>query len=139
MLLIGEHGDYPYNAKGQKKYPRYEMFQKIVGVFGDSKKTVPVFNDKHLYYDRRKAFEMVATAKKMGFPMLAGSSLPVTWRRPELELPLGVKIKDALVVSPANSKSWEFTLWKRCSAWSSGAPRASKGSRASSAVRTIPG
>ena len=99
VLLIGEHGDYPYNAKGQKLYPRYDFFQKIVDVFRDSKKTVPVFNDKHLSFDRTKGFEMVATAKKMGFPLMAGSSLPVTWRRPELELPLGVKIKEALVVS----------------------------------------
>jgi hypothetical protein len=42
---------------------------------------------------------MVATAKKLGFPMMAGSSLPVTWRRPEVELPLGVKIKEAIQVS----------------------------------------
>lgn len=42
---------------------------------------------------------MVETAKAMKFPMLAGSSLPVTWRRPELELPLGVKIQEALVAS----------------------------------------
>jgi hypothetical protein len=98
VLLIGEHGNYPYNAKGQKLYPRYEMFQKIVEVFRDSKKTVPVFIDKHLSYDRTKAFQMVETAKKMGFPLLAGSSLPVTWRRPELELPLGSKITDALLV-----------------------------------------
>ena len=98
-LLIGEHGDYPYNAKGQKLYPRYEMFQKIVKVFQESNKVVPVFNDKHLSFDRKKAAEMVATSQKMKFPMLAGSSLPVTWRRPELELPLGVKIQEALVVS----------------------------------------
>ncbi len=98
VLLIGEHGNYRYNEKGQKLYPRYEMFEKIVEVFRDSKKTVPVFNDKHLSYDRAKAFQMVETAKKMGFPLLAGSSLPVTWRRPELELPLGSKITDALLV-----------------------------------------
>ena len=99
VLLIGEHGDYPYNAKGQKQYPRFEMFQQIVEVFRDSNKTAPVFNDKHLCFDRRKAFEMASTAKKMSFPLMAGSSLPVTWRRPELELPLGVKIKEAMVVS----------------------------------------
>src|SRR5262249_31006622 len=96
VILIGEHGDYPYHAKGQKRYPRYEMFQKIVEVSRDSKKSVPVFNDKHLSYDRKKAAEMVETSKKLGFPLMAGSSLPVTWRRPELELPLGVKIKEAL-------------------------------------------
>jgi hypothetical protein len=99
VLLIGEHGDYPYNPKGQKLYPRYELFQKVVEVFRTSGRTVPVFNDKHLSYDRKHGFEMVATAKKMGFPMMAGSSLPVTWRRPEVELPLGVKLKEALVVS----------------------------------------
>jgi hypothetical protein len=99
VLLIGEHGDYPYNEKGQKLYPRYELFKKITDVFHDSGRSVPVFNDKHLSYDRKHGFEMVAAAKKLGFPMMAGSSLPVTWRRPELELPLGVKIKEALSVS----------------------------------------
>ena len=99
VLLIGEHGDYPYNAKGQKLYPRHEFFKKIVAVFEKSGRSVPVFCDKHLSYDRAKAADMVATAKKLGFQLMAGSSLPVTWRRPELELPLGVKLKDALLVS----------------------------------------
>src|SRR5205823_3119397 len=99
VLLIAEHGDYPYNAKGQKLYPRQEYFQKIVEVFRRSGRPVPVFCDKHLSYDRTKAREMVETARRMGFPLMAGSSLPVTWRRPELELPLGVKITEALVAS----------------------------------------
>ncbi|WP_020472573.1 hypothetical protein [Zavarzinella formosa] len=100
VLLIAEHGNYPYNPKGQKLYPRYELFQQVVKVFADSGRVVPVFNDKHLSYDRKKGFEMVATAKKMGFPLLAGSSLPVTWRRPEIEIPLGKKINEAMVVGP---------------------------------------
>ena len=99
VLLVAEHGDYPYNPKGQKLYPRFEFFQKTMDVFRTSGRTVPVFNDKHLSYDRAKGFEMVAMARKLGFPMMAGSSLPVTWRRPELELPLGVKLKEAMVVS----------------------------------------
>jgi hypothetical protein len=99
VLLIGEHGDYKYNEKAQKLYPRYEFFQKIAGVFQKSGKTVPVFCDKHLSYEHKKAVEMVATSKKMGFPLMAGSSLPVTWRRPELEFKLGTKITEALVAS----------------------------------------
>jgi hypothetical protein len=99
VLLIGEHGDYPYNDKGQKLYPRYELFRKIVEVFRASGRGVPVFSDKHLSYDRKQAREMVETARKLGFPLFAGSSLPVTWRRPELELPLGAEIKEALVAS----------------------------------------
>jgi hypothetical protein len=99
VLLIAEHGEYPYNAKGQKLYPRYEFFSKVADVFRRSGQTVPVFCDKHLSYDRKKAKEMVATAKDLGFPLMAGSSLPVTWRRPEIELPLGTKVKEAVVAS----------------------------------------
>jgi hypothetical protein len=99
VLLICEHGDYPYNAKAQKLYPRFDYFQKIVGVFEKSGKTVPVFCDKHLSYDRNKAASMLATAKAMKFPLMAGSSLPVTWRRPELEFKLETKITEALVAS----------------------------------------
>jgi hypothetical protein len=99
VLLIGEHGDYPYNDKGQKLYPRFEMFQQIVEVFRRTGKSVPVFCDKHLSTDRRRAREMVETARKLGFPLMAGSSLPITWRRPELELPRGVAIREALVAS----------------------------------------
>jgi len=99
VLLIGEHGDYPYNDKGQKLYPRFELFQRIVEVFRKTGRSVPVFNDKHLYYDRRRAREMVDTARKLGFGLMAGSSLPITWRRPELELPLNCRIREALVAS----------------------------------------
>jgi hypothetical protein len=99
VLLIGEHGDYPYNAKGQKLYPRYELFQKITAVFRQAGRGVPVFCDKHLSYDRSHGREMVQTARQLGFPLMAGSSLPITWRRPELELPLGTAIDEALVAS----------------------------------------
>jgi hypothetical protein len=99
VLLIGEHGDYPYNDRGQRLYPRFELFQRIVEVFRQSQRSVPVFCDKHLSYDRRQARNMVDTARQVGFPLMAGSSLPVTWRRPELELPVGVQIREALVAS----------------------------------------
>jgi hypothetical protein len=99
VLLICEHGDYPYNAKGQKLYPRHAYFDEIAKVFEKSGRSVPVFCDKHLSYDRSKAATMVATAAQMKIPLMAGSSLPVTWRRPELELPLGSRIQEALLAS----------------------------------------
>lgn len=98
VLLICEHGDYPVNEFGQILYPRYELFQQIVGVFRRSGRAVPVFVDKHLSYDHRKAAEMMATARELDFGLMAGSSLPVTWRRPELEPPLETPFTEGLLL-----------------------------------------
>jgi hypothetical protein len=108
VLIIGEHGNYPHNKKGQILYPRYEFFKECVGVFERSGRAVPVYNDKHLSYSFAKAKEMVADSKRLGFPMLAGSSLPVTWRLPELELPLECEIEDALMVGVGSSDPMDY-------------------------------
>ena len=55
---------------------------QIVNVFEDSGRSVPVFNDKHLSWNWDWAKEMYDTSRSMGFPLMAGSSLPVTWRTP---------------------------------------------------------
>jgi hypothetical protein len=108
VLIIGEHGNYPRNEKGQILYPRYDLFKQCVAVFERSGRAVPVYNDKHLSYSFTKAKEMVADSKRLGFPMLAGSSLPVTWRLPELELPLDCQIDDALIVGVGGSDPMDF-------------------------------
>jgi hypothetical protein len=99
VLLIGEHGNYRRNEKGQILYPRYEMMEEIVRVFRKTGQAVPVFNDKHLSYVWTRAKKMYDWAAELKFPLMAGSSLPVTWRRPELELPLATPVEDALVAA----------------------------------------
>ncbi|AGA26427.1 hypothetical protein [Singulisphaera acidiphila] len=96
VLLIGEHGKYPANEKGQQLYPRYEYFQQVVDVYRKSGKTAPLFNDKHLSWSWDHAKEMVETAKTMGFGLMAGSSLPVTWRQPSADLPRGAEVEEAV-------------------------------------------
>jgi len=108
VLIIGEHGDYPKNDLGQVLYPRYEFFKECVDVFTKDGRSVPVYNDKHLSYSFDKAKWMVDQSKKLGFPMLAGSSLPVTWRLPDLELPLGCEIEDALMVGVGGSDPMDY-------------------------------
>jgi hypothetical protein len=108
VLIIGEHGDYPHNEKGQILYPRYEFFQQVADVFEADGAAMPVFNDKHLSYSFAKAKAMVDTSKRLGFPMLAGSSLPVTWRLPPVELPLGCVVEDALMVGVGGSDPMDF-------------------------------
>ena len=87
VLSIGEHGTYPTNAKAQMEYPRKRFFDEIVAEFRRSGATAPVFNDKHLSYRADWAHEMVATAREMGFGLMAASSVPLAERRPPLELP----------------------------------------------------
>jgi hypothetical protein len=99
VLLIGEHGNYPRNDKGQILYPRLELFEQIAEVFRRTGKSVPVFNDKHLSYTFAKANRMVARSHELKFPLMAGSSLPVTWRRPELEPALETPFEEALVAT----------------------------------------
>lgn len=108
VLVIGEHGDYPRNKKGQILYPRFEFFRQVVEVFEQDGRSAPVFNDKHLSYSFEKALGMVADSKRLGFAFLAGSSLPVTWRLPALELPLGCEIAEALMIGYGPSDPYDF-------------------------------
>jgi hypothetical protein len=108
VVLVGEHGHYPKNEEGQTKYPRYEFFQQIVEVFRASNRSVPVFSDKHLSWNWAWAEEMYRTSRSLGFPLMAGSSLPVTWRIPSVEMPLGAPIREALCVGYGGVDSYDF-------------------------------
>jgi hypothetical protein len=108
ILLIGEHGKYPKNEKGQTLYPRYEFFQEIVRVFRVSERTCPVFNDKHLSWSWERAADMVQTARDLDFPLLAGSSLPVTWRIPAVDLPYGAEVEEAVGVCYGGVDSYDY-------------------------------
>jgi len=108
VLLIGEHGQYPRNDKGQVLYPRFELFEQCVKVFEQDGRAVPVYNDKHLSYSFEKASAMVEASRRLKFPMLAGSSIPVTWRLPSIDLPMGCEIEDAVMVGVGGSDAMDF-------------------------------
>jgi hypothetical protein len=108
VLSIAEQGRYPRNAKGQRLYPRYEFFKQIVEVFRRSGRSVPIFNDKHLSWNWEWAKEMVETARTMGFPLMAGSSLPVTWRLPAVDVPLGAPVSEVVCVGYGGLDSYDF-------------------------------
>jgi hypothetical protein len=99
VLIIAEHGNYPRNEKGQILYPRAELFDQVTDAFRAAGRSVPVFCAKHLTYAWEKAVRMVAVADELAFPLLAGSTLPTTWRRPELELPRDAAVEEALVAA----------------------------------------
>jgi len=108
VVIIAEHGNYPTNEKGQRLYPRYEWFKQVVQVFEASGRAVPVFNDKHLSTTWERCAEMVADAKRLGFPFLAGSSLPVTWRLPSIDTPYDAPLSESVCVGYGGVDSYDF-------------------------------
>jgi hypothetical protein len=108
VLVIGEHGKYPRNEFNQIQYPRYDYFKKIVEVFEKDAHTCGMFSDKHLSWKFEWAKEMVDTAHKMKFPFLAGSSLPVTWRMPAIDMPYGAEVEEVLCVAFGGLDVYDF-------------------------------
>jgi hypothetical protein len=108
VVIIAEHGEYPVNSKGQKRYPRYDWFKQVVKVFEGSGRSVPVFNDKHLSTDWKECVEMVEDSRRLGFPFLAGSSLPVTWRHPSIDMPVDTPLKESVCACYGGVDSYDF-------------------------------
>ncbi|MCA8997208.1 MAG: hypothetical protein KDA80_09480 [Planctomycetaceae bacterium] len=108
VLLIGEHGTYPKSPLGQVMYPRKEFFDQIVAVMDQSQRYVPVFNDKHLSWRWDWAKEMYDTAQDRGFALMAGSSVPLAQRIPDLEFPNGAEVSGAVSIHGGPIESYDF-------------------------------
>jgi len=108
VLLVAEHGKYPKSETGQTVYPKRRLFGEIVKVFRKSNRVVPVFCDKHLADNWKDAKWIYDTAKDMHIPMMAGSSLPVLWRYPPVDVKRGVKLKEMVAVSYHTLDSYGF-------------------------------
>ncbi len=108
VVIIAEHGNYPKNEMGQTRYPRYAFFKEVVKVFEASGRSVPVFNDKHLSTVWSECVEMVADSRRLGFPFQAGSSLPVTRRMPDIDIPVGTPLEESVCVAYGGKDSYDI-------------------------------
>jgi hypothetical protein len=111
VLAIAEQGgDYPYsiNDMGQILLPTYDWFQQCVHVFEAENHAVPYFNHKQLSFSFPEAQNMIETAERLKFPLLAGSSMPVTWRLPNVDIPLGAPVQEAVMVGVGRFDGMDF-------------------------------
>jgi len=108
VVIIGEHGTYPVNARGQQLYPRRELFDQVVGVFRQSGRVVPVFNDKHLSWNWAWAKYMWRTVQEMRIPFMAGSSLPYSKYEPLVPLPRGKRLDHVIAIGYGGLESYGF-------------------------------
>jgi hypothetical protein len=96
VISIGEHGNYPSNDKGQVLYPRRRFFEGITDTFRKYGKVVPVFSDKHIGPVWSDAKWIYDRAQQMQVPFMAGSSMTVGARTPEITIPMGCDIETAV-------------------------------------------
>src|SRR6476646_11355116 len=76
VVIVGEHGDYPTDLKGHWLLPRWWIYQQVIKVFEKGRRSVPVFNDKHLSYNWDDAKWMFDKSRELNFPLTGGSSIP---------------------------------------------------------------
>jgi hypothetical protein len=108
VLLIGEHGTYPLSPTEQVQYPKRRFFSEVLEIFDESGRVVPVFNDKHLADNWSDAKWMYDQARKRRIPLMAGSSVPLTWRRPAIALQPGTELDRVVAISCGPLEGYGF-------------------------------
>lgn len=108
VLLVAEHGTYEKSPTGNTQYPKRRMFEEIVKVFEQSGRVVPVYVDKHLADNWEDAKWIYDTAQRLKIPLMAGSSLPVAWRRPAADIDQKARLEEIVAVSYHTLDSYGF-------------------------------
>ncbi|SKB30134.1 hypothetical protein [Daejeonella lutea] len=108
VVIVGEHGNYATDLKGHWLLPRWWIYQQVVSVFERSKRSVPVFNDKHLSYNWDEAKWMFDKSRELNFPLTGGSSIPTYFRTPDIDLEINTPIKNSVVVGEAHDEGAIF-------------------------------
>ena len=108
VVIVAEHGNYPTDLKGHWLLPRWWIYQQVIKVFEDSKRSVPIFNDKHLSYNWDDAKWMYDKSRELNFPLTGGSSIPVYYRTPEIEIDIDTPIKHSIVLGGAGDEGAIF-------------------------------
>jgi hypothetical protein len=99
VAVIGEHGAYRRTPRGNIMYPRKRYFDEITRAFEAEGRVKPLLNDKYLAYEWSDAKAMFDRVRAMRIPFACGSTVPLSWQRPALDLPASPKFDELLSVS----------------------------------------
>jgi hypothetical protein len=99
IAIIGEHGNYPRTARGNFMYPRFRYFNEVAEVMRQDARIIPMYQDKYFAYDWPDARRTYDTVRAMRIPFQCGSTVPLSWQRPPLEIPHGTRFTELLTTS----------------------------------------
>lgn len=108
VFFIAEHGDYPQSDTGQFMYPKREWFGRLVKWMESRGEVVPVFIDKMFSHRWEDAAWMMGEARRLGVPLMAGSTLPMTWRLPAGDTRRGARLSEIGALSYGRIDSYGF-------------------------------
>jgi hypothetical protein len=108
ILLIGEHGKYPLSDTGQVMFPKRRLFSEILAVCDASGRVVPVYTDKHLADNWQDAKWLYDQARQRGMPLMAGSTLPLTWRYPPVNVRRGERISEIVATAYGSLEAYGY-------------------------------
>lgn len=108
VLLVAEHGDYPFSSTGNHQYPKRRFWDEILKVFRASGRVAPVFIDKHLADNWQDARYIYDTARELKIPLMAGSSVSGTWRHPPADVERGERVQEIVGLTYGTTDAYGF-------------------------------
>ena len=108
VLLVAEHGDYPLSPSGNTQYPKRRFWDEMIKVFRASGTVVPVFVDKHLADNWADAKHIYDTARELNIPLMAGSSVPGSWRHPAADVERDAQVDEIVVLTFGSTDHYGF-------------------------------
>ena len=99
VAIIGEHGNYPRTARGNFMYPRWRYFNEATQAMRQDGRVIPMYQDKYLAYDWQDAQRTYAQVREMRIPFQCGSTVPLSWQRPPVDIPFGTRFTELLTTS----------------------------------------
>lgn len=108
ILLVAEHGEYPKSPTGNTQYPKRRFWDAVLEVFRTSGRVVPVFLDKHLADNWEDAKYIRDTARELHIPLMAGSSVPGSWRHPAADIRRDAPVRDIVVLTFGSTDHYGF-------------------------------
>jgi hypothetical protein len=88
VLLVAEHGNYPFSPTGNHQYPKRRFWEETLKVFRASGRVVPV--------------------RELNVPLMAGSSVPGTYRHPPVDVARGAKIAQIVGITYGTTDAYGF-------------------------------